>query len=167
MERPWASKEKLKELYIGKGMSTREVGDELGCSKTTVRRYLHRFDIEVRTPDNEKHPRYQMLGDGRRYMIFRHNDHHVYEHRLLATLKVDDLDGFDELEVHHKVPVKWYNTLENVEPLTPEEHRKVHREMNNQIKQETEIEQTVVTEPSEYSPSELGELAAKGVEIEW
>jgi hypothetical protein len=77
------------------------------------------------------------------------------------------LDGFDELEVHHKVPVKWYNTLENVEPLTPEEHRKVHREMNNQIKQETEIEQTVVTEPSEYSPSELGELAAKGVEIEW
>jgi len=35
MERPWANKQKLKELYIGKGMSNREVGDELGCSKTT------------------------------------------------------------------------------------------------------------------------------------
>ena len=164
---PWQDEELLEELYVDKGMSTREVGRKLGCSKTTVCRYLHEFDIETRPPDDKKPPQYEMLQDGRRYMVFRHNDHHVYEHRLLATLKMDDLDGFDELEVHHKIPVKWYNTLENVEPLTPEEHRKVHREMNRQIKQEIEIEQTVVTDPSEYTPSELGELAAQGVEIEW
>jgi len=50
----------------------------------------------------------------------------VAVHRLLATLKVDELSELDGKHVHHKSGVEWHNTLDNIEVLTPKEHRKRH-----------------------------------------
>jgi hypothetical protein len=41
-------------------------------------------------------------------------------------LKIDDLDELDGKHVHHKSGVEWHNTLENVEVVTPTEHRERH-----------------------------------------
>jgi len=50
---PWRDVEELRELYVEEKLTTREVGDELGCSRRTVEDWIHRHDIETRsrTPD--------------------------------------------------------------------------------------------------------------------
>jgi len=48
-ENPWRDEETLIELYHGKGMSTLEIGKELGCASTTVVKWMDRLDIESRS----------------------------------------------------------------------------------------------------------------------
>lgn len=45
----WRDEDVLRGLYEDRRMSTREVAAELGCDDETVRFWLHRFDVEVRT----------------------------------------------------------------------------------------------------------------------
>lgn len=45
MSSPYKNSETLRELYIDKGLSLREVADELGCSKRTVQRWMDNHGI--------------------------------------------------------------------------------------------------------------------------
>jgi hypothetical protein len=50
----------------------------------------------------------------------------VTVHRLLATLKVDELSELGGMHVHHESGVPWDNRLENLSVLTPSEHQGRH-----------------------------------------
>jgi len=45
LPRPYTDPVVLEELYVGQGLSTYEIGDRLGCSYETVRRWLATFGI--------------------------------------------------------------------------------------------------------------------------
>lgn len=48
-ETPWRDKETLQRLYVEEQLSTREVGDELGCDASTVRDWLVKHSIPTRS----------------------------------------------------------------------------------------------------------------------
>jgi len=54
MASPWQNEETLRELYIKQDLSTREVADELGCSKRTIQRWLDKFDIPTDPSTHEQ-----------------------------------------------------------------------------------------------------------------
>jgi len=45
---PWRDKEKLQELYHSQEMPATKVGEKLGCSPSTVKRWLEKHDLRVR-----------------------------------------------------------------------------------------------------------------------
>jgi hypothetical protein len=45
---------------------------------------------------------------------------------------VDGLSELDGKHVHHKNEISWYNTVENLEVVPPEEHRKIHSDINTE-----------------------------------
>lgn len=45
-ETPWRHADRLRSLYIEEDLTTREVGEKLGCSRKTVENWLKRHDIE-------------------------------------------------------------------------------------------------------------------------
>jgi hypothetical protein len=47
---PYRDKKVLRELYVGRGMSTYEVADELDTSRATVSRWLDKHEIDTRGP---------------------------------------------------------------------------------------------------------------------
>lgn len=56
--------------------------------------------------------------------------HHVFVHRLLAVAS-HGLEALQGKEVHHKNGIKWDNRPENIELLSPEQHRKRHHEQGD------------------------------------
>lgn len=121
---PWTDREKLIELYWGRGMSQREIAEELGCNQATISKWFSEHDIPARHT-------YQEYGnfftDPRGYEWFTTTGDRVRINRLLAVAEY----GFEAvrgMDVHHKNRIPWDNRHENVEPLTPEEHRELHRD---------------------------------------
>lgn len=49
-EAPWRDKDRIYTLYSGLGLTCREAGEILGCSHDCARRWLHKFDIEIKDP---------------------------------------------------------------------------------------------------------------------
>ncbi|WP_255168788.1 hypothetical protein [Natrononativus amylolyticus] len=78
----------------------------------------------------DKPPNRRVMRDG--YVRFRHNDgesqKRFYEHRLMATLLVDDISELDGKHVHHRQNVPWLNTLDNLQVVSPAEHVAIHAE---------------------------------------
>lgn len=48
-EYPWRDEERLHELYIEQNLSQRQIADELGCTISSVNKWLHEHGIEVST----------------------------------------------------------------------------------------------------------------------
>ncbi|MDF9748384.1 HNH endonuclease signature motif containing protein [Natrinema salsiterrestre] len=49
MGKPWHDEETLRELYYDEGLSTDEIGKELGCAGRTVRDWFDKLDIDTRS----------------------------------------------------------------------------------------------------------------------
>jgi uncharacterized protein YjcR len=49
-EAPWRRADRLRSLYIGEDLTTREIGEKLGCSRKTVENWLKKHDIEKSKP---------------------------------------------------------------------------------------------------------------------
>lgn len=47
---PWRNESLLRELYIEREMTSYEIGDRLGCDKSTVLDWMQKFDIPARSP---------------------------------------------------------------------------------------------------------------------
>lgn len=128
--RKYQNQEWLNEQYHGEERTQAEIGTECGVSRTTIRRWMGKFDIETRRrgrPQIERakfrtqekgYERWRAIGGGTQYS--------VQVHRLLATLLVDDLSEMKDMDVHHRTHIPWLNTLDGIELLDREDHRQHH-----------------------------------------
>jgi len=59
-DKPWEDEEKLRSLYSNERLSCTEVGQRLGCSRSTIQRKLEKYGIEKREPGggwlHDEHP---------------------------------------------------------------------------------------------------------------
>lgn len=124
---PWRNEDLLRELYVNRGLGTPTIGERLGCSYSTVNRWLEKFGIEKRPPLFERVPHFSTDSNG--YEAWRTlvdgTQHGVYVHRLLAVAEY----GFEATvgtDVHHKNGCKFDNRRENIELRNPHEHRSHH-----------------------------------------
>lgn len=159
----YRDKEWLRSRYWDDEMSMSEIAEVCDCTKETIRRWIHRHDIDVR--DRSEAVRLQWDGaDERREKIGQiFAEHHrtihpflfidnegynvagsadgnggsefVRMNRLLATLLVDDITDLRGMHVHHKNGVPWLDIEENLEVLTPAEHAKLTRKEVGTINQ--------------------------------
>lgn len=120
--------ELLHELYVDRGLSLRGVADEIGCHATSVARALRRHDIGVKTAyrnynhapfvtDHQGYERWKTYVDG--------TYHRVAVHKLVAVAEY----GFDAVcgeEIHHKNEIRWDNRPDNIEVMSPADHRRLH-----------------------------------------
>lgn len=49
-ETPWREAERLRSLYVEADLSTKEIGEQLDCSRKTVKKWLKEYDIEKSEP---------------------------------------------------------------------------------------------------------------------
>jgi len=125
----------LRELYIDKGLSLKEISELSDVRHQTIRHHMKKNGIERRdkvSSSREKsrveYAGVQMASNG--YMYW--NDYwggrtRVAIHRLLSVSEY----GFDEVAdkaIHHKNGIRWDNRPENIQPMTPSEHAKHHTE---------------------------------------
>jgi len=132
--------ETLVELYHIRGMSQRQVAEELGTSKWEVRKSMNHHDIQSR---NKSEARRQWFlnrpvpvytnDEGHEYWHDQTGQHewdetvYVFVHRVLALID-NDLDELNGKVVHHKNGIPWDNRPENIEVMTAAEHTALHEE---------------------------------------
>lgn len=130
--------ETLLRLHHDDGLSQRKMGDELGCSQKTVRRWMERLGVEKRDLSEAQSGRrnhtwverasfYTHRAEGEVWTVHDSDESSlVTVHRLLAVAEYG-FDAVKGMHVHHKNGVPWDNRPSNIELLTPEEHGRLHR----------------------------------------
>lgn len=146
-DKPYTDTDWLREEYVEKRRSMKDIGEECDVSAAVILKWLRRHDIETRHPDAYKKREpisIQYIGgelgdlpgpyeqvqssltiDGQREY------YRVFVHQLLAIAGGADphkvfSDG--EYNVHHKNGIRWDNRPENIEFMTTSEHAKHHFE---------------------------------------
>lgn len=125
--------DKLRELYVEKEMGINKIAEIADCSNHTVELWLDNHDIETRDVGGREknHVTYTTTAGGYRQWVNQvpgeRTTKTISVHRLLLTLKHDP-EEFDGMHVHHRNGIPWDNRLENLELLTPKEHRQRHTE---------------------------------------
>jgi hypothetical protein len=122
-EKKYQDKDWLEYQYRDKGRTMAEMAEIADCGVGTIYRWISKFDL--RKP---KCAYYRTQTQGyEEWQCSTGSTDSVTVHRLLATLKVDDLKELDGKHVHHKSHIPWLNTLDGIDVLTPTEHREHHR----------------------------------------
>jgi len=143
--------ELLKSLYH-KGLSSKDIGKRLGLSDTVIRRRLHEFDIEMRTPEEGIRLAYQkrrgpdnanFKKDGRRYnsngyvIVWVGIDHpqsdkrgNIVEHRFVWQ-ETEGCALPPDWDVHHLDGVRDHNWRENLLALTKSNHQILENAIRN------------------------------------
>lgn len=93
MSKDWRDEELLKEMYIEKGMTQREIADELGCVHTTVGDWLSEYNISKEDTHSPDHAPWQNE-DLLREMYF---DQEMNQYEIA-----------DELECKQVTITKWF-----------------------------------------------------------
>lgn len=116
----------LRELYWEKGLNIKEIGEELGCNKDTVHRWMKRNGVERETAPQNKPVHHRFDEDG--YERWRHDtngtQYKVSVHRLQMVAE-EGIEAVKGMEVHHKNRMPRDNRPSNLELVTPEEHREI------------------------------------------
>jgi transcriptional regulator with XRE-family HTH domain len=137
LDKPYRNADVLEELYWNREMSQSEVADELGCSQTTVRRYLKCSDLGTRDREDTEAWSTRVgrakfrTHKGREEWTLRDTEGAttVAVHQLLAVADgADPAEVFDsDTHVHHRTGIPWLNIPDGVEVVTPQEHSDTHR----------------------------------------
>ena len=129
----------LRRLYWEKGLSLRQIADELGYDTHYKIAYrFEKYDIPTRTAYDKQH--YASLRTDKDGYPFWREYHdgsrsRVLVHRLLAVAEF----GFKEVagkDVHHENGCRFDNRAENIELLDPSDHRRLHGEENAETQRE-------------------------------
>lgn len=131
VEKSWRDEGTLRFLYCNRSLSSTEVARRLGTTDTTVLRWLRKNDIDVVTAKQDRPVPYRLTNNIERrqncYMVFTHMaTETVLEHRLLATLLVDEISELEGKDVHHENEIPWDNRLSNIRVMDSEEHGRMH-----------------------------------------
>jgi hypothetical protein len=135
-DKPWHDEKTLEKLYWDKRMSTTEIGDELGCSSTTIMRWMGGFEIPTRDQKEaagqhnySKPAHYRINKDGHEIWQSNCGDESfmMQVHRLLAISEFGPKAVKGKF-VHHKNGVPWDNRPENLQLMEPGEHTRYHHE---------------------------------------
>jgi len=128
---PWRDKETFKGAYWGDGLSQRELAERWGCSTTTVEKWMKKHDIEARHHYNTPASFYTTERGYEFWSSVVPEKAGEYDylrvHRLLAVAKYG-AEKVKETPVHHRVPIPWLNTYDNIELMNEEEHGRLHAE---------------------------------------
>ena len=134
MTSSWQSEAVLRELYWEDELTQQEIADELGYGHRTVRRWMDRLNIDLRSRserrrlDHSKQPASFSLGSyghERWDNQFGDRQYVVKVHRLLAVAEYG-IETLRDKVVHHKNGVPWDNRVENIELMTASEHSALH-----------------------------------------
>lgn len=122
-ERRYKDESWLRKQLREEGRTQTEIAAKCGVDPATISRWCSRFNL--RKPQTAT---FRMDSDGYEqfYCGAGESADTVLVHRLLATLQVDDLDELDGKHVHHESRVPWDNRPENIEVVSPSEHRQRH-----------------------------------------
>lgn len=135
-----ADKQKMREYYVEKSLSTNEIADLLGCSRPTVRKWLRRHNIEIRPQhfigEGEDHPSWnggqEPYGRGwseSKKESVRERDARRCRFCGLEEIKHKRKFG-EKLHVHHVIPARKFedperrNSMENLVTLCKSCHMK-------------------------------------------
>lgn len=133
-ETPWRDAEVLRELYHGEKMTTKEIGDELGCSKPCVRANMDDLGIERRSGDELytlRDPAAQHFFNVEGYEMvaneYKGKKKSAMVHSLILIAGGADPHKVfsDDWHVHHKNGRRFDNRESNLALLTSEEHGRI------------------------------------------
>jgi len=140
-EKKWRDPDILRELYHERGMSQDQIGEKLGCSGTTVGKWMDRHEVEADNPDylqaahsarrknivnlHTKNDGYERFED-----TYKGDNYRFYHHRLLAVAEYG-YEAVLENEVHHQNTIQWDNRPQNIELKRESLHCKMHAEERN------------------------------------
>jgi len=127
--------ETLQRLYWDDKLTTREIGDKAGVSKTTIRRWMDKNDIDVLdSAASRRRGAANYFTDSDGYVRMTSAGDMVRVHQLLAIAKGHDAHKVfsGDYHTHHITPIKWLNTVDNVTLLTESEHMKLHGEQDRE-----------------------------------
>ena len=128
---PWKDPSTLDQLYRDEGLSTRAIGNRLGCSHATVQYWMEKLDIDSRPArcngGRGNFAPFRTRKDGYEYWTASDGDDTdaLLVHRLLAVSEF----GFDavcDMHVHHRNRLGWDNRPDNIEVMTPGDHARHH-----------------------------------------
>jgi len=130
----------LEEQYVSQKRSSREIADELDCSKKAVLRHLDRADVSRRDTSeatslgmDKGRCGFHTNNSGYEKATTREGDrvHAIGIHRLVAIADGANpykvFSGY-EYHTHHKNEIPWDNRAENLEVVSASEHRLRHNE---------------------------------------
>lgn len=121
--RKYRDKEWLATKYIDEELSLQDMADICGSSKSTINRWMKKYNIERRTPNKDKILTLKERPDG--YIEFGGEGEKVLLHRLAAVVE----HGFEAVknnDVHHISGCVYDNRPCNVKPVSKEEHGRYH-----------------------------------------
>lgn len=130
-EAKYRDEELMRRLYLDEGKSTQGIAEQLGYSKATIRRWLHRHGIPVRESNKEKPPCYYTNDDGYEVICTWVGDRTVSfrVHRLIAVAhgELDPLDIHNrDIDVHHKTGIPWDNRPDKIGAMPRDKHAELH-----------------------------------------
>ena len=122
----------LEEKYVDEQLSQREIADICGVHRSTIRRWMDKFDIATRKDCTERPPHHGFRNDNyeRIKITVDGTQHDVLIHRLLMVAE-HGLDAIKGKHVHHKNGYKFDNRPSNLEVLEPSDHHRKHDKIEN------------------------------------
>lgn len=125
---PWRDESLLRKVYVGQGLSCRDIADLWETTPRTISRWLNRHGIE---PDKDS--KYASEGGGfatantYEYILTPAGEQRVLVHRLAAVAEYG-LDSVVQADlVHHRDGVPWNNSRDNLMLMSQSDHTEHHR----------------------------------------